>query len=251
MRFHLYNQNRLPGDERGSVFLQGKWVLSIGELLTISFCWNLKSTFCHAYVEVGGVSNDDDLGFALAFPPAAFWLHFSGKLTRWIGRLPGDYDGRKLSVGIHGGAFWASIWARQNSWSRDDPWWMHWHLDFLDVLLGDRKHEVVRVLESRDVRVPMPEGVYDAKAELKLESWKRPRWPWPLLVTRLHMDIAKGVPIPGKGENSWDCGPDATGSITMPARTIEEGIGGFVGSTLLLRRRRGGRDDYAERPQAA
>lgn len=251
MHFHWQNLNDRPGDRRGSTgnpFWQGRWWLSFGELLTISFTWFFKSSFCHA--RIGVACNDEDLGFSIALPPVAFWLHFEGKLTRWSHALrgKGEYDGRKTELSIHDWAFWGSIWAREHSWSRDDPWWMHWHLDFADLVLGKNVHSA-EALDERDVRIPMPEGAYEAKAIFKRETWKRSRWPWPLVITRLHLEIPGGVPVPGKGENSWDCGPDATYGTTGPAQSIEEGIGRFVGSTLALRKRRGGRDDYSDRPK--
>jgi hypothetical protein len=51
------------------------------------------------------------------------------------------------------------------------------------------------------------------KAEVRRESWTRTRWPWRSKPWRtslcLHVDSKTGIPIPGKGENSWDQGDDA------------------------------------------
>jgi hypothetical protein len=49
------------------------------------------------------------------------------------------------------------------------------------------------------------------------------------------------VPFPGKGENSWDCGEDASYGFGCAAETLEEGIGKFVASKLRDRGRNGGR----------
>jgi hypothetical protein len=50
------------------------------------------------------------------------------------------------------------------------------------------------------------------------------------------------VPFPGKGENSWDCGEDATHGYYGPAASIEDAVGNLVTSTLKRRRKYGGRD---------
>jgi hypothetical protein len=124
---------------------------------------------------------------------------------------------------------------------------MHWNLDFADFLLGDRVHSEEVLIRQPKLKIPMPEGTYDASAKLTRGTWKRPRWPFPLVVMRVSIDIPDGIPIPGKGENSWDCGPDATYGTTGPASSIEEAVGDLVARTLETRKRRGGSADYSKR----
>jgi hypothetical protein len=59
---------------------------------------------------------------------------------------------------------------------------------------------------------------------------------------RANLDIERGVPTPGKGENSWDCGQDATYGLTCPASTVEEALASLRASVMRDRERYGGKD---------
>jgi len=89
----------------------------------------------------------------------------------------------------------------------------------------------------------MPEGTYEAKARLEMGYWKRPRW-FVKKRKATHLVIPKGVPVEGKGENAWDCRPDATYAMTIASDSIPEGVGKFVGHMLEQRVRYGGWSDW-------
>ena len=55
----------------------------------------------------------------------------------------------------------------------------------------------------------MPEGKYPAHVKRERRTWKRPRWFTPLVRGYWDVDVESGIPVPGKGENSWDCDDDA------------------------------------------
>lgn len=102
-------------------------------------------------------------------------------------------------------------------WSRNQPWYWDWHCDLIDLVFGRTKHRA-ETLKEFAIVVPMPEGSYDASVKVERAEWRRPRWPfiWRRRVSAW-VEIARpgGIPHPGKGENSWDCGMDglcATGS---------------------------------------
>jgi hypothetical protein len=83
----------------------------------------------------------------------------------------------------------------------------------LTPIFGRIKHSE-EVLDSKPVKIPMPEGEYDGNAKLTRSTWKRPRLPFPSLVREgAHLDIPHGIPFEGKGENSWDCGEDGVFGI--------------------------------------
>jgi hypothetical protein len=50
------------------------------------------------------------------------------------------------------------------------------------------------------------------------------------------------IPFPGKGENSWDCGEDATHSMTCNATNEQEAVAKLVASVLNDRYRHGGKN---------
>lgn len=125
------------------------------------------------------------------------------------------------------------------SWDSKTPRYRKgaFHLD--DFFLGKAVFSK-NVIETREVAVPMPEGTYDAVVALSDDTWKRPRWPFPRVIRRADIKVEKGIPHPGKGENSWDCGDDDTYGMCAPARTIPEAVGHLVGSCLKDRVRYGG-----------
>jgi len=89
----------------------------------------------------------------------------------------------------------------------------------------------------------MPEKNYPAHAILADWTWTYPRW-FSKTIRRCEIKIPGGLPHEGKGENSYDCGQDATFSIATKAKTIPEGVGQLVGSVLKDRVKYGGWGDY-------
>jgi hypothetical protein len=61
---------------------------------------------------------------------------------------------------------------------------------------------------------------------------------------RVDLKIDKGIPHAGKGENSWDCGDDATYGMCCAVKNIAEGVGVLVGSVLHDRVKYGGYGDW-------
>lgn len=191
-------------------------------------------TFCHLTF---GLDDERGLGFSIALPPVALWLHIG---------LPFLHirESRTIQISIHSFALWWTMWRDpMGGWSSDVPKWREGSFHFNDFLLGKSKCST-KVLEERNIIVPMPEGPYPAEAKLVEYSWSRSRW-FTKRLKRVQIEIAKGIPHAGKGENSWDCGDDATFGITTgECHSIPEGVGILVGSVLHSRVRYGGWGDY-------
>jgi hypothetical protein len=161
----------------------------------------------------------------------AFWFGWSRFSAR---------DDRECQITVHHGCLWVALWRDPSGTSsrQNDPWWRHQHcFDFADFFLGRQTHSKETV-ETRDVLIPMPEGSYPATVEFVRAKWKRPRW-FALVKTCADVKIPKGIPFEGKGDNSWDCGEDATFGMWTPAASIEEAIGKVVSSVLRDRNRYG------------
>jgi hypothetical protein len=121
--------------------------------------------------------------------------------------------------------------------------WRDIYFNITDFILGDRQYNSVLV-EEADIDIPMLEGSYPAHIEIREDTWKRPRWPIKQVVKRAHIDMAehKGIPHPGKGESSWNCGDDATNGLCCPASSISEAVGKMVSNVYHSRIRYGGYD---------
>ena len=200
---------------------------------------------------MGVTVGDDEHALLFRFSPYLFslYLGFHGRwlygLTKWLRR--GDYEPREISLRIFDWAIWIDIWAKSMSWSSTQPWWMSMRWHPMDSLFGRTKHSAEEIGTTVTV-IPMPERAYPCTVVMKREAWKRPRLPWTSYQNiRAHIDCKDGVPHPGKGESSWDCGDDATYSLTCEAKTVEEGIGKFVQSVLRDRRRYGGSVNWRQK----
>lgn len=167
--------------------------------------------------------------------------------------VPGKYrnygEDRECTISFRGGALWWSFWCDPMSWSSKTPKWRHGNFNFVDFALGRRdcSHSLI---EERNVLVPMPEKAYQATAKLEAWVWRRPRW-FAKRIKRVTIDIPDGIPVAGKGENSWDCGDDVTfGLTTGECNSIPAGVGQLVTSMLERRVRYGGWDDWSWKREA-
>lgn len=159
---------------------------------------------------------------------------------------------REISVGWHDDRLRYCIWVgSMASWSRRAPWcrwWRQGSLVPLDLIFGRERCKTVLLAENIATRVPMPEAVYPAVAKVEAYTWTRPRWPfWPLSRTRVSawLDIPKGIPHAGKGENSWDCGDD--GLFGIGGDSVDAAIANAQSSVTRDRKRYGSASPKAMR----
>lgn len=194
-------------------------------------------------VEVADGDANDEIAGHIAIPGGALYGNAQTSLTRKISRrlCRRTYDGgREVALRIERSGVWWRLWASPHGWSRETPRWRDGHWDHRDALLGRMRYQR-EVLEEREILVPMPERAYPATATLTESTWTRQRFGWPCSrLARVEIEIPGGVPVPGKGENAWDCDEDAIHSITTAADSIPEGIAKLVQSALTTRERYGG-----------
>lgn len=184
-------------------------------------------------VQFSAVLKRHSLHFALA------GFHVAGSI--------GDYEDcfeREWSVKFHSGTLYWCLGFSEASWSRSEGWRHSWW-NVVDTLLGAHQHsakvlkkETVRIalpgepkecncgLENCSVKTNVPIELYVGEATLELATWKRPRW-FKKEVLRIQLNFPNGVPSGHKGPTYRSC---------APARSIEEGVGEFVGHILKQRK---------------
>lgn len=87
--------------------------------------------------------------------------------------------------------------------------------NLLDIILGERIYSSVDT-PCDNVIFDMPEAQYMAKVKIVDCAWKRPLSPFIKRARSVDFDFGDvGIPVEGKGENSWDCGMDAIFSCSM------------------------------------
>ena len=226
--------------------------------LSLEHYWASGAEHTGFYVEIG------DSGSLKVFVGAAHvfdaWLGIgSNRVARWLYQHHNDVrakltDKTVVAVRYHDSAVWWELWQPRHMWTSGTPKWRRGNFNWRDALLGRAKHASTITGPEQLVWIPMPEGQYPAIITLDRSEWKRPRWPWPTAVRQgydvkiLKPDMGPGgyIPIPGKGENSWDCGGDGIFGQSGSGRTVEEAIGHVVASALSTRKRHAGRHDYAD-----
>jgi hypothetical protein len=173
------------------------------------------------------------LGFECVLPkrfgyPRHSWAHTTGIEMHWYRHA------EELTVSLN----WHYAGDDCYSCGRKVGWHFYWCP--VDTLLGSRRHSSVELEQGCGV-VAMTEGNYPVTVKLTRDEWKRARWPWPLVVYRAHVESEQGIPFPGKGENSWDCGENASFGLTCQANTVDEAVEAMRESVLRDRERYGGK----------
>lgn len=227
-------RGRFPWHGRASVHFRGAWD---GHTRSVEWVF-AKWTGLAAKLELSG-DDDKNLQLALSFLVGSLYMGVGLPGKHWLRRRLPQEEGRRIGFYIHENSFRLSLWDR-DGWSKGDPKWWSTHIFLDDFFLGPATYERT-VLEEADVLIPMPERSYPAKVKLLEVTWSRPRW-FTKKMLKCDVDIDGGIPTPGKGENSWDCGQDATFGISCAASTVHEAISKVVASVLRDRERRGGRN---------
>lgn len=223
---HTSNQ-REPGMSRG-------WIFHDRGVLGYELSWGQRFSVGGKLSTTGEETIDVRLGLGLVT------LYLKVEQRRVDGRevrLPG--------VRVDVDLYWlgSDLWLRFDL-GEDDPMRsrgsvFHWvgHTGRLkDRLLGKRQHVAREVKRARSV-VPLPEGGMPCEIVWEEATWKRPRWPKTLRVLRADVTPDHPIGVPGKGENSWDCGDDATHSITGPVKNTSEREAVLMLASSVLRDR--------------
>lgn len=244
MHTHLINDNRDKNDRivgsalwngRGYIYFnsEGGW-----QSKQLGLQWCLGKHARHTMLQMNtSFVFERELHFNIGLW-GLFCLFFS--ITHPI--FPHWKEDRTTGIRIFDNAIWIDIWVNENEWRRDWPFWKKTHrISPADILLGRPEHCEGEVSEHQ-VMVKMPEGEYPAKVKMFTSTWKRPRWPFAKRLRRADIEPETPIPLPGKGENSWDMDDDATYSMTCPAESPEEAAIRLAASVIRDREKYGGKD---------
>ena len=238
MHFHSQNLNKL-----GSKIKRGRCWWHINDKNCINFEWVLWSKDFHIGILLGAYENAIQLTFGLIlFTVYLSWENH--KVEYWvqdkIKRKTDTYgNGREIAIKWHHETLWIDLWNDPMEWNNTDPWWWSFNFNPKDILLGRQIH-TPKDISKTNVTITMPENTYNGTVRIFESTWKRPRWPFPIKLVRTDIDVPEGIPVPGKGENSWDCGQDAIFSLTSSEQTVSGAIGALVKDVLKTRERYGG-----------
>lgn len=196
------------------------------------------------------VNADDPVsGHLGAWPLPTFYLSADSSWLRRLAEALGGDEGREVrawfgpdkSVDLVS-AHW-SLWQNPNEWTAGTPRWKHGSVSPLSMIFGETQYETHRVGETEVVEVAMPEGRYRVEITMEERVWRRARWPgdW-MRVRSTNIEVLDkgGIPIPGKGENAWDCGEDAVYQCSFPGDSASAALEKFITGIHKTRVRRAG-----------
>ena len=184
------------------------------------------------------VDTHEDLTFCFAFFLQLYFTIDSRTINKWIynHNLDGFAWGSSLYWDKHHGLnFYIEA---GHDWTGHGKKGFRFSLDITDLLKGRSKY-FNEVLETRDLEIPMLEKSYPCTIKLERRTWTFPRW-FKIVNYGADIQIPGGIPFPGKGENSWDCGDDGLWGMSCNAKTIPEAIAKVVQSVYETRIKRGG-----------
>ena len=233
----------------------GKATLHHQDAVEVSASWSLlpKNGFGLAAV-LGRNGSESDLGVDLhLFRLGSLWIRVRSPWTRWANitdrEKPYWYEARHYGFRAFSG-WWRWFVLHLGSYEGMGSKERRWREVSVNkhTFLGLNRMETTKGMRG-ETTVPMPEGDYAASWQ---ESTTVIRYTAPLGRLRdrirgprthriVRLDISGGIPVWGKGENSWDCGMD--GTCGASGETVQGAVRNAVDSTLRHRKRYGGPTD--------
>lgn len=167
--------------------------------------------------------------------PFLFYFYFKVKGPKLNTRNEMDV----VDLSFHNASLHWKFWTEYGVWKSSTPKYQQGSFDFQDFFLGKSVH-LEKGIWYGWATLRLPEGCYQASVKTWTSEWRRPRW-YTKRLQRIEFSIKGGIPVEGKGENSWDCGMDAVFSSCFPMKgLVEDAANELVNSMMQQRDRRGG-----------
>lgn len=218
--------------------------------LALELEWSLKPSLSNLVkfsVDFFSGDSQNDVMVQWTLFGCSFYLSFENALPlKWAANHSWDHG---TGFYISEGSLRFELWYSGNDCFYCDGYgthpkrWTGWHKHIFlrEFFLG--KHSVEwRELKTDTRLLSMPEKSYEVKITLKerVDSWAR--WPFKRRMVTSEAEVEGGVPVPGKGENSYDCGQDAIYSQYCAAKTFDEALSSLYASAMRSRERYGGKN---------
>lgn len=194
-------------------------------------------------VKVGNPGSENDLHLHLFFGPLAnLFLSGGGFMPRRL-LVPG-YDSRVTGFRIAKDHGKLEVWMPRNGGHRrGTPWWRYSYVNWERFFCGQVKSSQ-EIIDDGTTIIPMPEANYSAGYETRKYTNVWPtrfgRFRSPAVHYMTVVEPTTPVPIPGKGENSWDCDDDALHSVSVAGCSVEAAVAKVVETALSTRKKYGG-----------
>jgi hypothetical protein len=243
-------------DGKGTFPVEGRIAVALTNRSSIRFSWNFWSNF-HHLIPFRVEASEGRIVTSIGFAPFAVWFAVENyELAKAIApqrqtTFGSVSEDREVQLSIHGGCVWWSVWTNLDEWRSGEPWYRRGSFDVVEFLLGKQGVEKKTVREPERVVIPMPEGIYYGRSTIEEYTYTRPRWfSDRKTMASVTMDPRednsfKPIPVPGKGENSYDIDEDAIYSMSSTVEsgaTHSDAVAEVVRSVLKRRWRYGGKN---------
>lgn len=242
--FRFHSQN-LAKEDRTKGWSWRCWWQMLGH--DFRFEINTQRLKFGAYIELDHV--DNELAFHIA--PIFFQAWFT------IGKVFKKSDWKKgknlLGFSLFEEYFWIYLWTHEDGYGSSKRNWRHVTIRWKDILMGGMDYST-KPIRGEDTVIALPEATYPVHIEFVRSTWKRRRWPWKVERTQVDIKCEPGIPVPGKGENSWDCGTDHTRGLhcTVDRASTAEALGKLLEAVVSTRIKYGsGINMYAKEKETA
>lgn len=207
---------------RPRVALPGSWpknpASTVGAQVIIG-----RSNFLSAGLKVGSRSSEQCLAANISLGPlGAIYIHTEdhGRFLQHL--LNGDQDlsteSREIGIDFHRGRVEWNLWAKRDSGSRDDPWWMRggFHIDPRHYLLGKKTCVTEELSEKTPATITLQDGL-SYLVQVRLERWTYGRIRGKKTIRyEVTWDCRNGIPIRFDRENYGS-------SVTISGNGLENG----------------------------
>jgi hypothetical protein len=214
-------------NERSRYWFARQWTLTYWQLnenyehsrdiWAVSTEWTIPSwDSFDISLSVGGIENVVLLHFG--FLLFSVFLHLE-KVPRFLERWVPEEE-RELSFKIHHNTIWIYLFAEVDCWRNGD--WRRIVIHPDDLLLG-KDRCTTQFIEERPVDIHFDNRIYKATAKLEIRTWTRSRFSFLKRSKKdVTLEIEHGIPIPGKGENSYDIEDDALMGTGISSLNLEK-----------------------------
>lgn len=146
---------------------------------------------------------------------------------------------REVRFAIHDGKIWVTLWSPGDEWTAGDR---NYSFDIEKLVLGETLYSSTETDRGMfRIQIEKDEPMYEGEYRASISTWRYARFPFIFMSRPVYkLDIGAGIPIPGKGENSWDCDEDAIYGISTCAADLYEAVEKLRDSVNESRRRYGG-----------
>jgi hypothetical protein len=246
---HWHSQNLKKEDREKGYLFHGRGWLNFGEArswMTLGFEWSCPSYMKNLGFEVDlNHYGDTAIGGRISLVLFTFYWSVENRtlynlLEKITKRRDDTYtNGRTIGFDISPHSISVSLWYDPMESQGSDPWWWHGYWDTQRLLKG-KAHYSEQELREDECMIIMPERSYPARFKIYIARWEYPRW-FTQTKEMIEFKMVEGIPIPGKGENSWDCGDDAVMGTTKEHRgSLRDAMNEVAMDAMKTRIRHGG-----------